>query len=966
MMKQITNYHAQFYAFELTRKKPVHANNIDGITSALSDAQVDLNPHQIQAALFAFNSPFSKGAILADEVGLGKTIEAGLLLSQHYAIHKRKLLIITPANLRKQWNQELMDKFYLPSVIMENKSFNAEINKGNFNPFDQSEIIIASFQFVKSKSPYIKKIPWDLVVIDEAHRLRNVYKPNNKIANTIKSALQDYKKILLTATPLQNSFLELYGLVSLIDENLFGNLDSFKIQYGNQKINEDRIYQELRTRIKPICQRTLRKQVLEYIKFTERRAICEEYFQDDKEQKLYNLVSDYLQRKNIYALPSGQRQLMTLILRKLLASSSFAIGGTLLKLKTKLDEVSQSHQSAEFDEEILADYDGEDELRDEYEDDEESPTKGKKTYTPDEIKEIQAEKNHLNQIYELANSITKNAKGEKLLTALRHAMDEANRFKDKNDTKMQDKAIIFTESLKTQQYIYELLQDSEFKNKIVLFNGSNNDEKSKEIYKNWLFKHKNSDKITGSATADKRAALVDYFRDEANIMIATEAAAEGINLQFCNLIVNFDMPWNPQRVEQRIGRCHRYGQKYDVIVLNFVNKENQAECRIYELLDEKFKLFSGVFGASDEILGTIESGTDFEKRVMDIIQKSKTSTQIQQEFDFLQSQFETEIKQAKDISFESLMNNFDPQVLQKIKIETNRYLKIFEQMLWDLSIHELKNHANFNNFDKNFQLNQIPTGLRHVNLGLYSMAKNQDDGNAYRIHHPLAQFILEQAKMRILPHHHLTFQASTDNIQRTPLQNLIGQSGELECHLLTIKGIDTNEYIIFAGLTDDNLPLTQDQCTRLFQCNADDNGAVMDLIPANHDAMNQILNNEITTINTNHQIQNNQWYEAESDKIQKWADDMKTKLRREYEEVVNKLSDHKKLRKQANGLNEKLRIDKEILKINQELFAAEDNIRQGNKEITEKHHDFLDEVQRLISQQDITHRKIFSLKFTCI
>jgi superfamily II DNA/RNA helicase len=181
---------------------------------------------------------------------------------------------------------------------------------------------------------------------------------------------------------------------------------------------------------------------------------------------------------------------------------------------------------------------------------------------------------------------------------------------------------------------------------VVLFNGTNNDAKSAEIYRDWLKRNAKTDRVTGSPTADKRAAIVEYFRDEASIMIATEAAAEGINLQFCNLVVNYDMPWNPQRIEQRIGRCHRYGQKYDVVVVNFLNRSNAADVRIYQLLDEKFRLFDGVFGASDEVLGAIQSGVDFEKRIVGIYQQCRTPEQIVFEFDKLQEELESEITEA--------------------------------------------------------------------------------------------------------------------------------------------------------------------------------------------------------------------------------------------------------------------------------------------------------------------------------
>lgn len=152
----------------------------------MAGAQVDLNPHQVDAALFAFASPLSKGALLADEVGLGKTIEAGLVIAQRWAEQKRRVLVITP-NLRKQWHQELTEKFFLPCGILETRSYNQAVRDGQLRPFDQKDtVVICSYQFARNKASDIQMTPWDLVVIDEAHRLRNVYKPSNVIANTLK------------------------------------------------------------------------------------------------------------------------------------------------------------------------------------------------------------------------------------------------------------------------------------------------------------------------------------------------------------------------------------------------------------------------------------------------------------------------------------------------------------------------------------------------------------------------------------------------------------------------------------------------------------------------------------------------------------------------------------------------------------------------------------------------------------
>ena len=169
-----------------------------------------MNPHQIEAALFAFHSPLSKGALLADEVGLGKTIEAGLVLSQKWAEGKRRILVITPASLRKQWHQEIREKFFLPCTILESRSYNDAVKRGRLRPFEvNGSVVICSYQFARAKAADVNAVRWELVVIDEAHRLRNVYKPSNVTANTLKTALKDVPKLLLTATPLQNSLLEL-------------------------------------------------------------------------------------------------------------------------------------------------------------------------------------------------------------------------------------------------------------------------------------------------------------------------------------------------------------------------------------------------------------------------------------------------------------------------------------------------------------------------------------------------------------------------------------------------------------------------------------------------------------------------------------------------------------------------------------------------------------------------------------
>lgn len=971
----LTPYHAKYFAYELTKR--YSSDSLQKFTASLSDAQVDLNPHQVDAALFAFHSPLSKGAVLADEVGLGKTIEAGIVISQKWAERKRKILIVAPANLRKQWNQEIADKFFLPSIILEAKSFNEEIQRGNFNPFEQKEqIIICSYQFIKSKAIYVSKIDWDLVVIDEAHRLRNVYKPSNKIARAIKDSLAHCPKILLTATPLQNSLLELYGLVSIIDEYSFGDLKSFKAQFT--RLTTENNFDELKRRLEPICKRTLRRQVLEYINYTNRSCILQEFTPREDEQKLYDLVSEYLQRPNLYALPPGQRTLMTLILRKLLASSTYAISGTLQGLADKLEAtiIEQENKTLNIEEVFADNYETFEEQQDEWvddEDEEEDTTVEKRSYTPYEIAEIRKEIEALNTFKALAKSIQKNSKGEVLFTALNKG------FEKLQELKANKKAIIFTESTRTQEYLKNILEEGGYKDQIVLFNGSNNDPKSNQIYQDWIKKHRGTDRITGSRTADKRAALVDYFRDSATIMIATEAAAEGINLQFCSLVVNYDLPWNPQRIEQRIGRCHRYGQKFDVVVVNFLNNTNAADQRVYQLLDEKFQLFNGVFGASDEVLGTIESGVDFEKRIVKIYQTCRTTEAIQMAFDFLQKEMEPEIEQGIEITRRKLLENLDTEVHEKLRIsltDSKEYLNTFEKWLWQITKYYLQPFATFDHSENSFYLNRNPFPGENIFKGPYRLGKKNvgetvETGdhdvseNLYRIGHPLAQKLISLCKSQSLGVSELEFNLSASERKISILESLKGKRGWLQVKQISITSFDVEDYILFAAIDDEENPLKQDQCQRLFSLPANVcNGEVI-ASQETQALLNNIYHSQQVTIAEENAKRNHSFFDDEVDKLEKWSEDVRNSIKFEIKELDKEIKTRKTEARKILNLEAKVKEQRIIKDLEKKLAEKRYNQYKNEDEIEHRKDNLLDEVEKRLKQQT-TETELFTIRWKLI
>ena len=930
-----TDYHAKYFAYELTKR--CSSDSMEKLAGAVAGAQVDLNPHQVDAALFAFNSPLSKGALLADEVGLGKTIEAGLVLSQRWAERKRRILVIVPANLRKQWYQELNEKFFLPCQILESKSYNAAVKVGNFRPLESKDtIVICSYQFARNKAADVANTPWDLVVLDEAHRLRNVYKPSNVIANTLKLALAGRHKLLLTATPLQNSLLELFGLVSFIDEHTFGDLKSFRDQFAN--LSQEQVFQTLKARLQPICHRTLRRQVTAYIPFTKRHPILEEFTPEEGEDRLYALVSDYLRRDNLQALPASQRSLMTLVLRKLLASSTFAIAGALESISHRLKAKLQKKEPAEsLEDELDKDYEALDETAEEWGED--GPAD---PLSDADRAAIEAEVADLDSFAHLAVSISHNAKGKALVKALAIAFAKAR------ELGAAEKAIIFTESRKTQSYLLRVLADSEFKDGIVLFNGSNTDDRSKAIYAAWQDQHAGTDRISGSKSADMRSALVDYFRAEGRIMIATEAGAEGINLQFCSLVVNYDLPWNPQRIEQRIGRCHRYGQKHDVVVVNFLNRKNAADQRVYELLSEKFQLFEGVFGASDEVLGAIESGVDFEKRIAAIYQRCRKHEEIKVAFDQLQLELSLEINESMTQTRRKLLENFDDEVREKLKVRADASvasLNRIERYLMRLTAHELHGHAEFRDASS-FDLQSLPESLRSlrslaaesVPLGLYELPRRSGEAHLYRLHHPLAEAIVAQAKGRELPVQEVRFDYGDHDGIISILELLVGKSGWLTLASFTVESLDQAEdHLIFGAVTDDGNPLDEQCAARLFTLPGKVTGPCLSIAPGTVEAAIQQRQAAIKRIISE---RNARFFEAEAEKLEGWADDLKLGLEREIKEFDRQIKEARRAATTALTLEEKLVGQKQIKALESQrnekrrsLFEAQDKVDQQREDL---------------------------------
>lgn len=475
--------------------------------------------HQLEAASRVINQLHGR-AILADEVGLGKTVEAGLILKE-YLLRKqvKKVLILTPASLCRQWQQELRDKFDLMAWIAK-REWDWSIN----------DLLISSLDFAKQPRNInvIRKQNYDLVIVDEAHKLKNEKTKNWQLV----SALAAKYLLLLTATPVQNNLKELYNLITLLKPGQLGTYQEFKKRYmaGQRKPKNSESLRSLLSEVMIRNRRTdsgvnLPKRIIHTI----------EVNLSPEEDQLYQEVTSFLRRKAAtYGLEVG---LPLVTLQREVCSSPMAVAITLARM----------HQKAE------------------------------ETVKPE-----------IYSLLEKAVAITNPSKAEVCLELIKQH---------------QEKVIIFTEYRASLQYLLQYLTNAGFK--VVGFDGS--------------------------LSAGAKQWTAHIFRQRAQVMVATESGGEGLNFQFCNAMINYDLPWNPMRLEQRIGRIHRLGQERDVHVYN-LSTLGTIEVHLLNLLVEKVKMFNMVVGQLEALFGNAGAFRSLESQIFKAVATSKDDSELANNF----------------------------------------------------------------------------------------------------------------------------------------------------------------------------------------------------------------------------------------------------------------------------------------------------------------------------------------------
>ncbi len=1032
-----------YLAHKLTEKRSI--SDPEKLNNTIRSANIDLNPHQVDAAIFAFKSPLSRGAILADEVGLGKTIEAGLIIDQLYTEGRRKILVLVPASLRTQWQDELLNRFSLPSEIIDGASLKRQQKEKMIeNPLKDGGIFIASHNFAYRYDYICANVIWDLVVIDEAHRMRNVWRKGNKTAKKIREVIKNRPKVLLTATPLQNNLMELYGLTSFLDENYLGTEFSFKTLFANpvKKRGETSRLKQLRERLMGnidsgtgmisggILTRTLRKQVMGLIPFTNRHSITEDFAPNENEMELYDTVSNYLRRPVLASTKATQRNMMELVYRKILASSSFAIAGTLnnvahflakrlqREFDTPVEEINKLAENLKIESErkygrvltelffpaydkivtemeqidlpglddvetSLSKLDEETQDADDLGEDDLLSDKNKK-FVEREIDHKFTKEEVINELkdvlsyYYLATTIDKNQKSQALVRVL----DKVFKYADKQT--WPQKAVIFTESRRTQDHLEKLLDGIGYK--VILFNGSNASKRAQEIFSEWQREFP-KEAEEGSKSINLRKALIWKFMSMGKgVLITTEAGAEGLNLQFANIVINYDLPWNPQRIEQRIGRCHRYGQKLDVLVINFLNKKNYADQRVYELLSEKIKLFGNLFDFSDKVLGTeqltddgyevreialggLGTGLDFERKILDIYRHCRTEQQITRGFQQLQLELSDIIEDKIEDAQRKVIQHFDEEVRCKLRIrqkELDDSLDRFDSQLRKYL------HLSFGPAIKPIHRNIFDYNGTAYYLGRLSEG---DKEKGYKPAHIKEPFIKErlEADKRIKGISGKVVFVHNSNKEHRPFDDLADKECQLVVELLKCSRKTINdmaeefEKIILTGffkIGDRWEQIPNPRLERLFDLDITTEDKA-DFRP--HDTLEDATASQLKNAQIEINDENETYIYEEMDRLDQFVEESLLKFRQEMDTREKEIKELQRTTRASRtlGAHERDQIQAEIDKKQKELFKAQKKYIQAQEE------QFVDKDKRVADlrsklQMNFSHERIAAINFTII
>lgn len=815
--------HRRYFAEELVRLR--RASEQRRTVSAQRRGRVDPNPHQIDAVAFALERIPQGGCILADEVGLGKTIEAGLVIAQLLAEGKSRVLIIVPRPLLGQWQSELRELFGLEAK---------EAAHGNVDVCAPG-VFIAGREYAGGERGFERlrqAPPFDLCLIDEAHEVfagihRRYNKdgtydensPHARTAHRVKQLIGIAPVLLLTATPMQNSLDELWALVGYIDRTgtLLGDKPTFDELFNGESGVGAEQAGELQRRLKQVVKRTLRRQAMPYLErpFVGRQARLYPYRMSPAERALYDDVTEYLLEPELFAFRGSARKLLLIGFHRRMASSTAALAASLTGVAARLRRLlgRDAPDAAEDFDDLEEDAEDRAALAE--------PAFEEPTNIPRfNQAAIQEELDRVESFIRRANALPADSKAEALVRVVKLVLE---RPPDRR------KVLIFTESLTTQGYLRDLLvqKTALSEQDVTLFRGVNDSPRATAALGVWReeVEAETAPHLRPSATVAVRLALVHEFRTRSTVMIATEAGAKGLNLQFCDTIVNYDLPWNPQRIEQRIGRCHRYGQQRDVTVFNFLAEDNEAQQLTFEILSSKLDLFGKVLDMTDVVLQTPRSessealtsalGAGFETEVQRIWERARSSDDVVAELRQLRDTMEERrreldrtrtrtiglIEQRLDASvrqvFERIQDDLEPS-LRELDAELKNVLAAYldaEEVPWregERAGHEVLHYG---------ASPKLPKPLQNGGTVALGGSRGLTGADPLHMGHPLIEAAVASARSGCAGEYRVRFRLG--NAASAALRQHRGSRGRLALTRIRYDGFEPEERLRVTAVFED-------------------------------------------------------------------------------------------------------------------------------------------------------------------
>lgn len=897
--------------------------------AAQRQARIDPNPHQIDAVIFALRRLREGGCILADEVGLGKTIEAGLVIAQSRAEGAQRILLIVPKSLIGQWQNELLNLF----------GIQARENEGNFL---SPGVYLVGREFAGSErgaTPLGAAPAFDLAVIDEAHEIfaglhkrygrDGIYDETSDealMAHRVRSFLRSTPVLLLTATPMQNSLAELWGLVQYVEPTgtLLGDIATFRKVFC---ADDDRILipgqeHELKRRLAMVQRRTLRRQAQEFLDrpFTQRRCRLYEYAMSDDERSLYDDVTEYLLEPSLFAFSGRQRRLLLIGFHRRMASSLSALAASLENVAARLRRLQQGLRADDALTDVYKDL----------EEEEESEETAEESDAHIEPASLAAELARVEAFIARARSLPHDAKARSFQDAIRVIFDLARNGRGSG------KAVVFTESITTQEYLLKLLRGIGLSDEdITLFRGVNDHARAHQALARW--REEEGDRFAPGNKPSRevalRLALVHEFRTRSKVLICTEAGAKGLNLQFCETVINYDLPWNPQRIEQRIGRCHRYSQQRDVTVVNFIASDNEAHKLTFEILSQKLDLFGRVLDASDHVLHEPRTDSpelmvsalsvEFESDLRNIYSRARTLDEVTREIAALRDKiserreaFEKEYERTSQI-IESRFDENVRKVFKRLREELPTSLAALDKDIAQLVDGYFR--ALGIEFGRSDELGRVifevaPDAAIPVDLGEHHRfatgdARGLTDAESLNLAHPLVRAALDHARTWA-GDESVTVQLPADASHE--LAALAGKAGAIRVELVDYAGFEPVQRLV-AGAVVDGTPLDPELSAQLLRLKATEwqNTSSSTDLKWLDDAVDEAIFVDQRKVEEEEQ----KHFEQAIGQLERFVEDKILVCRRERTSIAEKLKAARERRDEIVGSTARERVEAEIQKL---------------------------------------------------